>query len=129
MLAAFLLMAIAASAGPVFSAAELIVSALDPQGQSVHQHVRKLPSGAGIDLLDRGAGDLHEITALLLGKPLFVDEPDGLILVHRQYDCRFAVSPVFRRKSQRLRKIAHSPAFSRPWQGILPPSCFFMNIV
>lgn len=46
----FLLIAIAPSALPVAPVAKLIVSALDPQRQAVHQHVRQFFSGVGIVL-------------------------------------------------------------------------------
>ena len=94
----FLFIAVGASAALAVSAAELIVSAFDPQRKAVHQHIRQLFSGAGVDLLDRGAGHLHEIAALFLGESLFVDEADGLVLIHRQDNCLFSVFTVFRQK-------------------------------
>ena len=71
--------------------------------------------GAGVDLLDRGAGHLHEIAALFLGESLFVDEADGLVLIHRQDNCLFSVFMVFRQKCQCLGVITHAPAFLWPW--------------
>ena len=39
---------------------------------------------------------LHEIAALFLGESLFVDEADGLVLIHRQDNYLFSVFMVFR---------------------------------
>ncbi len=110
--------AVAASAGPVAPVAELIVSAFDPQGQAVHQHIRQLFSGTGVDLLHGGAGHLHEIAALFLGESLFVDEADGLVLIYRQDNYLFSIFMVFRQKCQCLRKITHAPAFLWPWHRV-----------
>ena len=68
-------------AGFFSAAAQPVVSARDPQGDALHQHVRKLSPGIGVNLLDRGPGHLHPGGALLLGKSLPVNEPDGLVLL------------------------------------------------
>ena len=84
--------------GSAASVAEPIVSALDPQGQPIHQRIRQLFPGIGIDLLHGGAPHLHPFAALLLGEPLLVDETDSLVLIHRQDDRRFSALPVLRGK-------------------------------
>ena len=114
----FLFIAIGVSAGPIPPVAELVISTLNSKRQTVHQYIRQFLTGAGVDLLDRGAAHLHEIAALFLGESLFVDETDSLVLIHRQDNCPFSVFMVFRQKCQRLREITHAPVFLWPWHRV-----------
>jgi len=63
--------------------AKAVFAALDQQHFAVYQRLRQLFSGAVVNSLHRGAGNIHLRRALLLRKSVHVNQPDGLKLIHR----------------------------------------------
>jgi len=108
----------AAAAGFFVSVAELVSPPLDPEGKSIDQCFRQFFPGGIVDHLDRGPGHLHISTALLLGKPLLVNETDGFVFIHVKDHGRSAG-----RRPQRVEfldpgQLTYFSAFSWSWYDI-----------
>ncbi|MPM80832.1 hypothetical protein SDC9_127883 [bioreactor metagenome] len=109
--------AAAKAAGSLRAAAQTVVAPLDFQGKAVYQRGRNFFAGRRVNKLGRRAGNLHVRAALLLGKPLLVNETHGFVFVHRQ-DYRLLLRPaVYRKKGGAGRKGAYPSAFFGSWQS------------
>lgn len=62
--------------------AEAVISTRDLKRFSLYKHICQFLSGGSVDQLHSGTGNSHPFTAGLLGKPLPVNKPDGLIFIH-----------------------------------------------
>ena len=122
LLANLIFVAAAAAAELPFSAAELILSALNAQRKAVYQRIRQFLPGRRVDPLHRGAGNAHLPAALLLRKAFLVNQADRFIFVHRQQDRR-RTAAVDGDKPLRLGKMAHISVLFRPGHSPPPPGC------
>ena len=95
-------------------AADAVIPAGDAQRLSVDKTRRDLLSGAFVDLLYGGTGNVHLGGTLLMGTLFQIHQPDDLIFVQRQQDRRSASAPV-RAESIDLRFAADpsAPRWSR----------------
>ena len=85
------------AAGMFRAIAKLIIATFNSQDSTIHNGIRQFLSGAGIDLLNGGAGDLHIGTTFLLGKALLVNQANGFIFIHGHRNNGF-ISDFFRYK-------------------------------
>ena len=104
-----------AGAVGIFTAAKTVVTSADQQGTAFHKGIGDFLTRTGIDLLNRGAGNLHKRAALLLGITLMVDETNGFVFVYGEHHRRFFLILPAGQKGQGLGEMANLSVLSRSW--------------